>query len=309
MNDCRFDGRVAIVTGAGGNPGLGRAYARALASRGAKVVINDLGVGPDGHEAIVPKAEAVAQEIVDEGGEAVANSSSVAEKASAEEVVQAAVDEWGRIDILVNNAGVMNVARFDEISEQDISLVISSQVMGNIWMCRAAWPYMKEAEYGRIVGVTSDAMLGMYFNVVYGAAKGAIFSLMRGLAIEGAEHGIQANAIGPTAGTKASKHFIQTSEWLEKVLGENPPELVAPVVAFLAHEDCPWSGKYIECAGGWVAERFFAETGGIVEKDLTPEFIRDHVDEITNRQTAQPIDDPKDKGKDLVPKPYEPDSK
>jgi NAD(P)-dependent dehydrogenase (short-subunit alcohol dehydrogenase family) len=167
MSDLRFEGRVAIVTGAGGNPGLGRSYALLLAERGAKVVVNDLGVGPDGRGVVKAHADRVVKEIVDAGGEAIANTDSVSERDSAEGIVAAALDAWGQVDILINNAGVANVSLFSEISENDIHRVIDAHVMGNLWMCRAVWPHMTEAGYGRILNITSYAALGLKYNVVF----------------------------------------------------------------------------------------------------------------------------------------------
>src|SRR4051812_33526238 len=168
----RFDGRVAIVTGAGGQkPGLGETYARHLAARGAKVVVNDLGVGPVGGGAIPSNAQTVVDEINANGGEAIADMHSVADPASARAVVQTALDAWGRIDILVNNAGVVFFASFDEISETDVRAIVDSHLYGNIWMARAAWPHMKQAGYGRIVNISSDAIYGFPYLTLYSAAK------------------------------------------------------------------------------------------------------------------------------------------
>src|ERR1700722_8080028 len=203
MTDLRFDGRVAIVTGAGGRPSLGRAYAHLLAARGAKVVVNDLGVGPDGHGREPAHAEIVAKEIVDAGGEAIADLNSVAEEDSARAVVQTALDAWGHVDIVVNNAGVVVLAEFAEISAKDIRNIINVHLFGNIWMCRAVWHHMREREYGRIVNITSGALLGTRYVVPYGAAKGGILSLTRGLAVEGADRNIKVNTLGPAAATAA----------------------------------------------------------------------------------------------------------
>jgi NAD(P)-dependent dehydrogenase (short-subunit alcohol dehydrogenase family) len=185
MSELRFDGEVAIVTGAGSNPSLGRSYALALAARGAKVVVNDLGVGPDGTGRLAAKAESVAKEIVDAGGEAIADTHSVAEEDSARAIVQTALDAWGRVDILVNNAGVAILAEFGEISSTDLRRVLDVHLYGNVWMCRAVWPQMREAGYGRIINITSGALGGIRYTTIYGAAKGGILSLTRGLAVEG----------------------------------------------------------------------------------------------------------------------------
>ena len=161
MPELRFDGRVAIVTGAGGqDPSLGRSHATLLAERGAKVVVNDLGVGPDGRGIMRANAQQVADEIRAAGGEAVPDQHSVAEEEGARSVVATALDTWGRLDIVVNNAGVCFMAHFDKISSADIRQIIDVHLMGTLWMCRAAWPHMREAGYGRIVNTTSGAMFG-----------------------------------------------------------------------------------------------------------------------------------------------------
>ena len=159
--ELRFDGRVAIVTGAGGQrPSLGREFAWLLAARGAKVVVNDLGVGPDGRGRLAANAETVAAGISEAGGEAIADTNSVGSSESAKSVVRTALDAWGRVDILINNAGVVHMAAFDELSDDDCALIVNRHLLGNLWMCRAVWPHMKEATYGRIVNLSSSASFG-----------------------------------------------------------------------------------------------------------------------------------------------------
>ena len=211
MSELRFDGRVAIVTGAGGqDPSLGRSHATLLAERGAKVVVNDLGVGPDGRGVMRANAAQVVDQILAAGGEAIADQHSVADEDGAHSVVATALDTWGRLDILVNNAGVCFMAHFDEISSADIRKIIDVHLMGTLWMCRAAWPHMRAAGYGRIVNTTSGAMFGIENLSIYGAAKSGIFGLTRGLAVEGAESGIKVNALGPAANTTAIRHFNES---------------------------------------------------------------------------------------------------
>jgi NAD(P)-dependent dehydrogenase (short-subunit alcohol dehydrogenase family) len=311
MSEMRFDGRVAIVTGAGGNPSLGRSFARLLAERGAKVVVNDLGVGPDGRGVTKAHADLVAQEIVDAGGEAVADLNSVAEEASAQAVVQTALDAFGRVDVLVNNAGVCTLADFDELSSVDVQRTITVHLFGNVWMCRAVWPHFKEQGYGRIVNINSGAMFGAAPKVVvYGAAKGGIFGLTRGLALEGQTHGIRVNTLGPAAGTAAHQHLQLESEALTMMMEHLPPEQVAPAVAFLAHEDCPCTGRYLEAMGGRVYERVFFETQGYADPALTIEAVRDHWGQITSHDGMTPTPEPSPEtiaaAAAFVPKPYEP---
>jgi NAD(P)-dependent dehydrogenase (short-subunit alcohol dehydrogenase family) len=283
MGELRFDGRVAIVTGAGGNPSLGRSYAQLLASRGAKVVVNDLGVGPDGRGIQRANAEAVAAEIRDAGGEAIADLNSVAGSDSAKAVVQTALDAYGQVDILINNAGVAILAEFDEISDADIDKVIDVHVKGQIWMARAVWPHMKERGYGRIVDITSGAMFGLKYVTIYGAAKGGVFGLARGLAVEGRHFGIKVNALGPAAATIAIVHLNVESEWSKNQMETMPAEKVAPAVALLAHEDCPCSGKYIEAVAGRVTERFFGETQGYYNAEITLEDLAENWERVVDR--------------------------
>jgi NAD(P)-dependent dehydrogenase (short-subunit alcohol dehydrogenase family) len=173
MAALRFDGKVAIVTGGGGQkPSLGRSHALFLASRGAKVVVNDIGVGPNGRSEVPASAAALVDEIRAAGGEAVADTNSVATAESAKAVVQTALDAFGGVHIVVNNAGVALLADFDELSDGDIGRMMDVHLMGPIWMCRAAWPHMKRQRYGRIVNVGSTAIFGIRGTAVYGAAKG-----------------------------------------------------------------------------------------------------------------------------------------
>lgn len=250
MTELRFDGRVAIVTGAGGQePSLGRSHAKLLAQRGAKVVVNDLGVGPDGRNILRANAEQVADEICTAGGEAVADLHSVADEDGARRVVQTALDVWGRVDILVNNAGVCFMAHFDEISDADIRNVIDVHLMGTVWMCRAAWPHMRDAGYGRIVNTTSGAMFGLENLSIYGAAKGGIFGLTRGLAVEGAPLGIKVNALGPAANTTAVRHFNNPSAFTRLMEDHFPTGLVSPRGGVPGSRELP--GIRSQPRGGW----------------------------------------------------------
>jgi len=318
MTELRFDGRVAIVTGAGGqDPSLGRSHAKLLAQRGAKVVVNDLGVGPDGRNILRANAEQVADEICRAGGDAVADLHSVADEDGARQVVQTALDVWGRVDILVNNAGVCFMAHFDEISDADIRNVIDVHLMGTVWMCRAAWPHMRDAGYGRIVNTTSGAMFGLENLSIYGAAKGGIFGLTRGLAVEGAPIGVKVNALGPAADTSAVRHFNNPSAFTRLMEDRFPTGLVSPVVAFLVHESCPVSGANLEAGGGNAGIRVFGQTTGIYDADLTIEKVRDNFAAITDTSTARLMPDLPDSGElapgeaisapiEVLPKRYQP---
>ncbi len=316
MSSMRFDGRVAIVTGAGGNPGLGRSHARLLAERGAKVVVNDLGVGSDGRGVIPTSAEMVAQEIVDAGGEAVADLHSVAEEESARAVVQTALDTWGRLDILINNASIGVVSTFDELVSSHLEKVIAVHFMGGIWMCRAAWPHMKESGYGRIVNTTSGGMWGLRGLTVYGAAKFGMFGLTRGLALEGAEYNIKVNAVSPGAFTQSFDPYytIHDPQVKKTFTEQSPPELVSPAFAYLAHEDCGVTGALLDATAGSVVARLFGATEGYQTPRLTIEDVRNNVDTIFDLNTFTITTDPRnpaETGNDemasfMEPKPYHP---
>jgi NAD(P)-dependent dehydrogenase (short-subunit alcohol dehydrogenase family) len=281
----RFDGRVAIVTGAGGKPGLGRSHAMLLAERGAKIVVNDLGVGSDGTGAAPHSAENTVAEITDAGGEAIADLHSVAEEESARQVVQTALDAWGRVDILVNNAGVAVVGTLQEISSGDLQMSLKVHLMGDVWMCRAVWPHMIEAGYGRIVNTTSGAMYGAPGMPIYSAAKFGIYGLTRGLAVEGVEHNIKVNAMSPGGFTNSFDPFfkLESEEIREQFISALPPELVSPVVAYLSHEDCEVNGGLFDVAGGQITSTALTASAGFYNSELTIEDVRDNLDTILRR--------------------------
>lgn len=307
MNELRFDGRVAVVTGAGGNPGLGRSYALLLASRGAKVVVNDLGVGPDGRGALGSGPEQVVAEIRAAGGEAVVNTDSVADRDGAGRVVQCALDTWGSIDIVVNNAGIAPFALFDEISASDIERVVGVHLMGHLWMCRAAWPHLKANGYGRLVNVSSSvAVKGMPYQSAYSAAKMGVVGLTRALAAEGSAHGIGVNAIMPNADTLAWQTMLSDDFSSRARRNGVVPEVVAPVAAWLAHEDCTFSGKILHTESGGVREVFFTTTTGTApDPELDLERVARKIGSITDRTAAQAVPDPDRTAPELFrPKPY-----
>ncbi|PEQ13831.1 hypothetical protein B2G71_05850 [Novosphingobium sp. PC22D] len=291
MDELRFDGRVAVVTGAGGNPSLGRAHALLLARRGARVVVNDIGVDPEmRHYPDRASAEAVAEEIRAAGGEAVASTASVASAEGAEAIVACALDAFGRIDVLVNNAGISIGAPIDTISPRDIERHIQVNLMGSIWCARAAWPHMKRAGYGRIVNTTSAAMTGFAEQAAYAASKGGVWSMTRALAAEGLAHGIKVNAVSPGGYTRLVVSTLEADSPLLAHSRENlPPELSSPAVAFLAHESCPVSGECIDAVGGAVQRCFVARTPGFTERELTPETIARRWDEVMDESAAETV--------------------
>lgn len=284
MEEMRFDGRTALITGAGGNPSLGRAHAMLLAARGANVIVNDIGSIPrmDQH-AGVASAEAVAAEIRALGGTAVADTHSVATEEGARSMVQAALDAFGSIDILVNNAGIAIAAPFDSFTSADLARHIEVNLMGAVWTCRAAWPHMRSKGYGRIVNMTSASMNGVKLHSIYGASKGGLFALTRGLAAEGAPYGIKVNAVNPGAFTRMLVAQQQESSPMYQYARDNlPPELSSPAVAFLAHENCPVTGECIDSVGGEIRRTYLAQTKGFSDRALTVEMIAERWDEVMN---------------------------
>ncbi len=241
-----FKGRVAIVTGAGG--GLGRQHALALARRGAKVLVNDLGGARDGSGGSVSAAEAVVAEIRAAGGEAIANSASVTDFAAVQAMVQQAMDTWGRVDILVNNAGILRDKSFAKMDLADFALVMNVHLMGAVHCSKAVWGIMAAQKYGRIVMTTSSSGLyGNFGQSNYGAAKMALVGLMQTLAIEGAKNDIRVNCLAPTAATRMTEGLMP-----EEVLQALQPEAVVPAMLVLASQDAPT--RTILCAGGGTFE-------------------------------------------------------
>ncbi|EGY02659.1 short-chained dehydrogenase [Nitrospirillum viridazoti Y2] len=303
----RFDGQVVIVTGAGSNPGLGRSYAHYLAARGASIVVNDLGVGPDGRSVTVSRAEAVAAEICAAGGIAVADTNTVATREGAQAVVQTALDAFGRVDGLVNNAGVLEYTLFEKLTTADIEKMVASHVMGTIWMCRSVWPHMAAAGKGRIVNTVSGSVIGAKYSTVYGASKAAIFGLTRNLAIEAEELGIKVNSILPSAATVAWLTFSDDETRPDKhVLQEHSPDHVAPALAFLMHETVPCNGRCIGMNGTNVYEVGLWRSRGVTGTDWTPEKIRERLAEISGRANVEILGDPFDgqAGYTLRPRDY-----
>jgi NAD(P)-dependent dehydrogenase (short-subunit alcohol dehydrogenase family) len=241
-----FKGRVAIVTGAGG--GLGRQHALALAARGARVVVNDLGGALNGTGTGITAAQAVVDEIRQAGGEALANSASVTDFAAVEAMVQEAIDTWGRVDILVNNAGILRDKSFAKMALDDFALVLNVHLMGAVHCCKAVWPHMTAQKYGRIVMTTSSSGLyGNFGQANYGAAKMALVGLMQTLSLEGAKHDIRVNCLAPTAATRMTEGLMP-----EAVLQALKPEAVVPAMLVLAAADAP--NRAILCAGAGTFE-------------------------------------------------------
>jgi len=263
-----FDGRVAVVTGAG--RGIGRAYAMLLAERGASVVVNDLGGSMEGDGTDDLPASTVADEIAACGGKAVSDGSDVAKVDGAKALVEAAIESFGRIDILINNAGIMRWAGFPELDSDNLERHLAVHVFGSFNTTRAAWPHMVDQAYGRIVMTTSTGIFGLPDNTSYATAKAAVIGLTRSLTIAGAHHGIKANCIAPAAFTRMAGHRNDESDTHATLATQMAPELVAPMAAFLAHEDCPVSGEIYAAGAGRFARIFIASTEGYVHPGAAP---------------------------------------
>ena len=272
--DLGFDGRVAIITGAGA--GLGREHALLLACRGARVVVNDLGGSVSGEGADAQAAEAVVKEITAQGGSAVPDTNTVATVEGGSAIVRTALDTFGRVDIVVNNAGIVREGAFHKQTPEMFDAVLDVHLKGAVNVTRAAWPVMREQGYGRVINTTSAAgLLGMFAETNYAAAKAGLVGLTRALALEGARREIMVNAIAPVARTRMSEEALEGFE--EEQLD---PGLVSPLVAWLAHEDCHTTGEIFSAGGGRVARYFIALTPGHFTPELTPEAVRDNIEEI-----------------------------
>jgi NAD(P)-dependent dehydrogenase (short-subunit alcohol dehydrogenase family) len=279
MEPIRFDGRVAIVTGAG--RGIGKAHALLLAERGARVVVNDLGSANSGEGSDSAPAEQAAAAIRAAGGDAVADSSDIASVEGAAQLVARAVDAYGRVDILVNNAGIFVPGEFPALEVSQLRRYFDVHVVGSFNVTRECWPHMVQAGYGRIVMTTSHGILGSAPLIAYGTAKGGVFALARALAVTGQGLGITVNSIAPIAATRiAGGNDDGTSG--EGVLDGSTPALVSPLVALLCHASCPVSGETFLSGGRRHARLFVAETEGYVhpEADVTPEVVAEHWGQI-----------------------------
>lgn len=275
MSELRFDGRVAVITGAG--RGLGRAYALLLASRGARVVVNDPGGSLKGEGGDVGPAEEVVQEIKAARGEAVACTESVATPEGGSAIIQAALDHYGRIDILIHNAGNVRPALLHEMTYQDFEAVVDVHLRGAFHVVRPAFALMRKAGYGRVVLTSSIG--GLYGNqqqVNYAVSKSGMIGLSNVVALEGAAVGVKSNIIVPAAVTRMAEG-IDVSAY--PPMG---PELVAPAVGWLAHESCSITGEMLVAIAGRVAKAYIAETPGVYRPSWTVEQVAEQIDAIRN---------------------------
>ena len=266
MSELRYDGRVAVITG--GGRGLGRSYALLLAAKGAKVVVNDNGSAILGEGSDAGPAQDVVDEIRAAGGEAIASTDSVATPEGGQAIIQAALDTWGRIDILIHNAGNVRYGSLSDISYDDFKAVIDVHLMGAFHVVRPAFPLMCQQEYGRIVLTSSIG--GIYGNqrcVNYGMAKSGMIGLNNIAALEGEHRNVKSNVIVPSAVTRMADG-LDISQYPPM-----QPELVAPTVAWLAHENCNVTGEMITAIGGRISRAFIAETKGVYQPGWTVEEV------------------------------------
>ncbi|MED5540276.1 MAG: SDR family NAD(P)-dependent oxidoreductase [Pseudomonadota bacterium] len=278
----RYDGQVAIVTGAGN--GLGRSHAIQLAARGAKVVVNDLGGKVDGSGGGSAASQAVVAEIEAAGGEAMAHGANVADFEQVQDMVAKTMERWGRIDILINNAGILRDKSFGKGSLDDFKLVLDVHLMGSVNCTKAVWDIMREQNYGRVVVTTSSTGLyGNFGQTNYGSAKMGVIGMMNTLAQEGAKNNVKINALAPTAGTRMTEGLIP-----EKAFDLMTPGTVTPAVLYLVSQDAPTRTILAAGAGGYAVAKI-VETDGIYldDADQTPEAIAENWDAIANSEPKQ----------------------
>ncbi len=277
-----FDGRVAIVTGAGG--GLGRCHALELAKRGGKVVVNDLGGAMDGTGGSSAAAEGVVAEIKAAGGEAIANGGSVSDRAGAQSMVDDAMAAWGRVDIVINNAGILRDKSFAKMELDDFQTVLDVHLMGSVNVTRAAWPIMREQNYGRVVVTTSPTGLyGNFGQANYGAAKLGLVGLMNTLKIEGVRNNIHTNTIAPVAATRMTENLM-TGDALKALA----PELVTPAVIYLCSEEAP-NGVVLQAQGGQFSVACIVENAGVnLGMEASAEDIGENFERIADLAGAKP---------------------
>ena len=287
MGELRFDGQVAVITGAGRN--LGREYALLLASRGAKVVVNDIGVGISDTDGVAaapatnPALDVVA-EITAAGGHAVLDTNSITDPQAG--MVQTAIDAFGRIDIVINNAGVVRQAPVPEMSDEFCRAMTDTHMLGTMNVTRAAWSHMAAQGYGRIVNVSSGAgLIGFPNMTMYGGVKLGVVGLSRALAVEGRSLGINVNVVAPQASVRGSdfgpmKWTPALAEWLS-------PEQISGLVAYLAHESCVTTGELFNVGGGLIARVVLAAAEGVTERPMSPEAVAAHWDEIMSQPVRE----------------------
>lgn len=279
----RFDNRVAIITGAGN--GLGRAHALLLASRGAKVVVNDPGGAVDGKGGNHAAADKVVAEIEAAGGSAVANYDSVAEPKSAANIVKTAVDTFGTVDIVVNNAGVLRDKTFHNMTVDDFDFVVKVHFLGTAYVTHAAWPILRAKAYGRVVVTSSNSgIYGNFGQSNYGGAKLAVVGFMNALRLEGQKYNVLINALAPVAGTRMTESLM-TPEMLARL----DPAFVSPMVAYLSSEQCQRTGEIWSAGAGYFARIEYREAPGVRIEGRAPtvEDVADNIEKIADLSTTK----------------------
>ena len=285
MSEVRLDGRVALVTGAGG--GLGRSHALSFAQRGAKVVVNDLGGSFKGEGADKSAADKVVDEIKARGGEAIATYDSVSETAGAESMVKATLDAFGQIDIVVNNAGILRDISFMKMSEDDWNKIIAVHLTGSYLVTKAAWPHMRDKNYGRVIFTTSAAGLyGNFGQTNYSAAKLGIVGIANTLKAEGERYNIKVSTIAPIAASRMTETILPPN-----ILEKLQPEYVSALVTYLASEQFDDSGAVYATGGGYYSRVAIVEGQGvgIDSEKVSPEEIVANWDKINDMSKARPF--------------------
>ncbi len=292
-----FEGKVAIVTGAGN--GLGRSHALALAARGAKVVVNDLGGARDGSGMSSEASQEVVRLIKENGGDAISHGANVANFDEVQDMVKQTMDKWGRVDILINNAGILRDKSFTKMTLDDFKLVMDVHVMGSVNCTKAVWDIMREQNYGRIVMTTSSSgMYGNFGQSNYGAAKMAVLGLMNTLVIEGAKNNIRINALAPTAGTRMTEDLMP-----EEIVKAFSPESVTAGMLTLCDDEAP--NRFILCAGaGGYSSASLFETDGcfLPQPEQNPENVRGQWDELTAQEGQAALESGAKQGEKFVMK-------
>lgn len=284
MNELRYDGEVAIVTG--GGRGIGADYARMLAARGCRVLVNDLGAGVSGERIGESAADEVVSEIVRAGGVAVADRSDIVTDSSA--VVERALSEFGRIDLLINNAGILSRNRFEDVSEAQLRQALDVHVVGSFLMTQAAWPHLVRAGSGRILLTSSGGVWGVPGSISYATAKGAIIGLLNTLALEAEEHGVRVCGLMPAAETRMNaepgqKHTAELRSFMKEYFD---PAHVAAFVVWLMHRDTMLSGDMFTVGGGRAARVVLSDARGAMNHDMTPESWRGLEEEVVSGEAA-----------------------
>ena len=282
MDPLRYDGRVALVTGAG--RGIGRSHAMLLASRGAKVVVNDLGTGEFGDGKDMAPAEETVQEIVAGGGEAVSNFGDVSVASDAEAMIGQALEQYGRLDIVISNAGISRFREYSKMSDEDWDGMIDVHLRGTFNVTRASWPHLIAGGGGRMILTSSSGMLGVPNLAHYNAAKAGVYGIMKSLSVDGLRHSILVNAIWPNAETRLAAAVMRPGEdfppefqdYMPQEAPSASPTVISPIVAFLAHESCQSTGEAFSVGFGFASRVLVAQGPGYVNPNLTLEDVRDN---------------------------------